>query len=647
MNALNLSLRQRKLLHYIQNQKTYITGEDLASYLQVSDRTIRNDVNEINRSLKEWKIEIISKRSKGYILRYENELTLKRLNQSSSSFLSRDDRIRHITFRLCLSDESINLYDLEDEMFVSRTTLEHDLEAMRKKYVLPYPHIKYYRSKNRISFGPDERKRRSILNRLFTENWNYNARGNAYYQYQYLEENIVNLVMTEVTSFMQQYNILMDDINIVILNLAISIMYYRITTGHELMSPLSHSYMDATAIHAGAELMDSLEGKLDCSFSEIERNDIYQHISCSRLLDANSLNFATVDKYFDHSIIRLADEYILKVYETFHMDFSNDEDFYITFLQYLRYLSLPIHHFNHLQAQTDSILSNLRITFEIAFLIQPQALNYFGNYLNYTELLYLSFCVSSALEYLKRTSPKIKTIIMCHLNVPCAQNLKQKLLSKFKGYLDLYALLPIFVKDSYDFNKIDLVISTANKEITRESSCKTIIISPFFTPDDQRHIDQYIVSRQMNQFHASPLPSTRKLFADGFWHECIDAENYLSIIELLANDFISRGYVSPEYLPNILQRESLMTFALQPGIVLMYSLIPSTLTRVAVATLNHRVKWNSYKIRTIIMVAVRPEDTTLIFKLIQELYDNNLNPESARFFKTKEEILDFFGEEED
>ena len=152
MTPLTLSLRQRKLVHYLQLQSAYTTGQELASQLQVSARTIRNDIAEINQILNGTGIRIASKRSEGYLLVSSNQDQLKELSRTSSSFLSRDERVRHIAFRLCLSDEPVNLYDLEDEMFISRTTLEHDLHVLRADYILPAPHIKFHRHKNTVSF---------------------------------------------------------------------------------------------------------------------------------------------------------------------------------------------------------------------------------------------------------------------------------------------------------------------------------------------------------------------------------------------------------------------------------------------------------------------------------------------------------------
>ena len=120
---------------------------------------------------------------------------------------------------------------------------------------------------------------------------------------------------------MTKYNIMMEDVNMVTLDLAIAIMYYRITAGHELTELITDDYRDATAIHAANELLDSLEEKLNCHFSAIEREDIYRLISCGRLLDASLLNFASVTNFFEPSIIQLTDTYINYINVNYQIDF--------------------------------------------------------------------------------------------------------------------------------------------------------------------------------------------------------------------------------------------------------------------------------------------------------------------------------------
>ena len=60
MDSLNLTLRQRKLLHLLQNKTQITTGAELARELNVSVRTIRSDIVEINSILAGYSARIHS-----------------------------------------------------------------------------------------------------------------------------------------------------------------------------------------------------------------------------------------------------------------------------------------------------------------------------------------------------------------------------------------------------------------------------------------------------------------------------------------------------------------------------------------------------------------------------------------------------------
>jgi lichenan operon transcriptional antiterminator len=111
---------------------------------------------------------------------------------------------------------------------------------------------------------------------------------------------------------------------------------------------------------------------------------------------------------------------------------------------------------------------------------------------------------------------------------------------------------------------------------------------------------------------------------------------------MMAMDFIDGKYVSRDYLTDIQQRESILSFSFGPCIVLVFSLVPSSKTCLSVATLNHRIKWNNYKVHGIIMAAICPGDATLIFSLVNKLYKSGHNLWDTRNIKTKEEIIEFF-----
>ncbi len=640
MNTLQLSIRQRKLLHIVQNQTTFITGNDLAKELEVSPRTIRNDISEINIKLKPLNAKIDSEKSKGYFFSANDSKQIQKLNRIETAFFTKEDRIRYILFKLCLSNSEIDIFDLEDEMYISRTTLEHDLRYLRMKYVTSTPYIKIISNKNCISFEQDEKKIRYILNQLFFEDWDYNERGNAFYSYQFLDHSVVELIMNEIPIYFNKYNLQMEDPSLVSLNLSIAIMYHRIVRNYKLPFSKPIPKSDPIAQIATTELLNSLENKLHCSFPQEERDEIYLKIAAGHLLDASLINFKTINDFFGPITIDMLNEYLLEIKNTFNLDFTKDEDFYITLLQYFRYLQLPSQILNA-QGNMNIAKQNLLIEYEIAYLFQKISIKYLNYYIDEIKLLYLAHCISGALEYMYHNNPtsKFKTVIACQMNLPAIWSLKRKVLGAFTNYLNITALLPVNAKSAYDFSDTDLIITTVTKQLTENPNTDTIQISGFMTPSDYRNIETYIQNKRISRLYPNSKNSIKEMFQNAFWHENIDLSTPFNVIEYLSNDFISNDFVDEQFLNDILRRESLSSFAIKPNIVLVHSLVPSTKTKLSICNLDQRIIWDTQKIKVVIMVSFAPEDMALLFQLLHLIYDNNFESANFKNQMTKTELL--------
>ncbi len=662
-STLNLSLRQKKLLHLLQGMEGYITGSALARQLNVSPRTIRTDIAEINRALAPFQAQILSERSKGYLYYASDPKALEGVTQSDYAFFTTEERVRYLAFRLCLSDKPLNLYDLEDEMFISHTTLEHDLRQLRIQYVLSDPKITFLQDHDSFSFEQDEKKRRSILNRLFREDWNYQTRNNAYYGYHFLDANLLNEIMDELPLHLVRHGIFMEDPSLVSLNLAIAIMYHRVTSGHPLPEEELPERKNPAVSQATDELFLALEEKLHCSFAPQEREDIYERILSGCLPESmyrkaacgenetqscpkSRKEEAAVNETpasFPPLTQELADAYLKKIKGTFGLDFRSDEDFTLTLLSYLQYLQIPGRIFNA-QGNHDIDKEQLLTEYEIADLFQDLALAYLGSYVTETELLYLAHCISGALESYTQLHPenKLKTVICCHLNMPAAWALKRRVLGAFGNYLTVTALLPVNSKNTYDFRDTDLILSTVKKRITDSPSTELLRIDPYLPTKDCLAISACLKDAKIRRLFPAPRDFLKDLLTGACWHEKEPPISRFDVIETLCGDFLKEGIVGQEYVSDLLRRESVSTFAVRPGLVFMHSLVPAKETRLSVMTFDHRIIWNTHKIRTVIAGAFRPQDAPLLIRLKHIFYDASLDIESFKMLREKKEIIAFF-----
>ncbi|MGL5977649.1 MAG: BglG family transcription antiterminator [Erysipelotrichaceae bacterium] len=111
-----LTQRQVKIIESLRTSNSYVKGSELAQWLDVSTRTIRNDVAAINSVLGET---ILGDRVKGYYL-ISTYVAKERTSQSEPS-----DRIVVILLAL-LDHETVDLYELAEMLYVSERTIEQD-----------------------------------------------------------------------------------------------------------------------------------------------------------------------------------------------------------------------------------------------------------------------------------------------------------------------------------------------------------------------------------------------------------------------------------------------------------------------------------------------------------------------------------------
>lgn len=123
--------RQKRVVKYLRDSDTWVKGCEIGQVLEVTDRTIRNDIIAINRLYE--KDIIISVKGKGY--RY-NELNKEGKLDSITEvgMLSTIERWVYIVKSLIVAEKGINLFELSEELFISESTLQNDIIKIKRVF---------------------------------------------------------------------------------------------------------------------------------------------------------------------------------------------------------------------------------------------------------------------------------------------------------------------------------------------------------------------------------------------------------------------------------------------------------------------------------------------------------------------------------
>lgn len=185
-----MNRRQRDILKIILNREEHITGSELSKLYNVTIRTVRRDIKELNELLKQYDIKITSVIKKGYILTKDNKKKLNRdeviknvldyeyINEKPSTPI---DRQIYILARLILR-ENLSVEKLTEYLYVSEATIVNDIAEINKWISKKFKFKIKYSISNGITFKASEGCKRNliswILSRRINESsilkaWNY------------------------------------------------------------------------------------------------------------------------------------------------------------------------------------------------------------------------------------------------------------------------------------------------------------------------------------------------------------------------------------------------------------------------------------------------------------------------------------------
>ena len=144
-----------QLIRILKQSEAPITSSSLSNALNVSPRSVKSYITEINDTLP----DTVTSSRKGYVI--DKEKAEELLNESKSLIpQTKDERVSYIINRL-IKQGVLNAYDLCDEMFVSYSTLKNDLVAVR--HVLSETSLELINQNDTLVINGLEKNKRKLL----------------------------------------------------------------------------------------------------------------------------------------------------------------------------------------------------------------------------------------------------------------------------------------------------------------------------------------------------------------------------------------------------------------------------------------------------------------------------------------------------
>ena len=578
-----LNKRQEKIILLLDDSKSWITGKEISRLMNVSDRTIRSDIDTINRYYDKPLIE--SNLRSGYRINQEVLVTLP-IELNTVIPQTPEERCIYIIQELMFEKSEINLLDLQDQVFISGYSIDNDIKRI-KKMLEPYDDIKLVRSRNYIHLEGSEQSKRQLYKELLSQETqgnflNLNRLSSMFQDFDLLK------VKKELEDVLDHYNYHVREMSMPMLMIHVGIAVERM---------LRYNYIETS--RSVPELEEHKEYLIAKEFFKrlskrirIEVVDDEVKLLAMQLMGKKSVTLSNdlVNSYKkDLNVDTLVDEIIENIHNNFDIDFSKDTDLKN---------GLAV----HLQGLIERRNKNINIS--------------------ENELGFLALHLGAAYERYN-TNSKYRAVMIYPIDQALSDFCVKKIENLFSERMDIVACVSFFEEKSIQSIKPDIILTTL--QLKHNLEIPTIQISLFLNNEDESKIFQALNILDKKRFRKEFEESLVKLIEKKNFYYDLDLQTPQEVITYMCDRLEEAGYCNEDFKNSVLQREKMAATSFVYSFAVPHSLnVASICPSISVAFLKKPIQWGDFEVKMVMLLATNEEQSNIL-KMFFSWLSNMIN----------------------
>lgn len=495
MGDYKLNRRQRDILNLILNTEESITGNELARLCNVTIRTIRRDIKEINVVLKEHNVEIDSSIKKGYFLIKENKDILKK-NNVIREVLDYEyineipnlpiDRQIYILLKLTIK-KIMYVEELAEKLYVSVATVNNDIIFLNK-WLNKYLKLKISYSLNKgITLSANEIEKRNIISWALAIRTNISTIS-KYWNYLFENSDVIKSAreLFHIISYeTKRFNYYLSGHSSQLLCYEILLAFKRCEFGFYL-NDSNDIYEELIPVMS--KIKEEVESKLGVKLLKAEWIYLQRCFKSKQFLNGTDIkNIETEDS------ICIVDEFFKTLNEKFKLDLSvKQENRYKLNL----YVAPMINRLKYKHCIANKIDEKVVKAYKIEFKMASEITRIVKNKLKFdmglVDLAYITIHLVSMCGLKKH---KLNTIIVCDYDESIISFINNKIINTFGEKIDIckfYDYQEFMYEDKENLKKVNLIITTST--IADITNIPFIRINPELQQNDVDMMEEYLNS---------------------------------------------------------------------------------------------------------------------------------------------------------
>ncbi len=624
--------------------KATLTLKELSFICNVSERTISKDLDALENLIKKYNLILVRKPKHGIWIEGEQvdkEKLFISINVNNAKIPNTPkERQDYILLKLISSSTYITMQELCDEIYVSRGTLENDIEAIENIVKKCGLSLKKTTSKG-IKLSGDEKKLRILMSDIFSKITYFmpskellkyiKSSDKNIIEYSF-EKDLFNLfsdldlkVLEKIISMAEnRLGNKFTDVAFTSLLIHLAIAIKRVKSKNEIgLSEINRGNIETSKEYKIAEFIaEEIEKNFNINLPKTECAYITIHILGAKV----QYNLLNKDEellkgiQLHDEIEKLCEEMIDKASEILNVDFSDDM---ILLKGLSMHIKAALNRFLHEIPIKNPLLDNIKnsyiFSFEAAVASSEVIKRSYGVVVDENEIGYIALHFEAAIERKKNKSlTKKRVLIICSSGVGTAQLVASKLKRVFHN-IEIVDIVSSQSISESRLEGIDFLITTIPLFIDK---IPVIRVNPLLLDEDLENIRKFIISNSSNSISEKKegieaLGLVNKeliLIKESF---STKDEAIKSLSEFMTN----KGYVEEDFCKSVLAREEIASTAIGRVSLPHGDINKVYKSGICFCTLEKKIDWDNNKVDLIIMLAMNKKDILKMQDIFDGLYD--------------------------
>lgn len=611
--------KEQELLNYLSEFSKPIRSAEIANALDISVRSIKNYVHNINSLY--GKNIILSSRN-GYELNLQNNYSLVLTNSSQQIPQTLEERSFFIIKQLVLNHSAhIEIFDLCDSLCVSYSTVKSIISKMNKTYS-SYD-LEFYCEHDCVRIKGDEINKRKLLSYVINEESKSSIMNVNVLKDNFASINVEKLQNIIFTTF-KKYNYYLNDFSSMNLLLHLLIIVDRVLNRNELNDGQNEVSIDnQVELNFLNEFIEQLETTFDISINKYERFEIY-------MLFKTNANFSIEEsskklkELVGDNIIELIDKYVEDINNIYMVDLSS-KAFKTPFTLHLKNLLLRAQSGKYTSnPMAEIIKNNSPLIFDIAIYISLDLAERFRIKINEDETSFLAMHIGSEIERQADNKDKVPVAILCPNYHNMADQIMNSLMLNFGNQLNMVGSIP----SENDFNTLNnpvsilfttIPVTTKIMNTSTNEPLDVVSISPLNLKSQFSIIQNTILQAQEKYRDRKLKVKFNDFFEPDLFIVDSKLKNKKQVLAKLCDSLLVQNYVDTSFEESVYKRENAAGTAFG-NVAIPHSVEMNAIkTSIAVAISKEGFQWDSNIVHVVLLLAINKADRRSFRALYESL----------------------------